>query len=1044
MQFKAFKPQALNKIAGAMGYKGDMSKFQQFVESDPQRKAQMDGYTNAARMMARGGLVNMNVGGILGAGLGNLFGQQKAPKKPTDNSNKQNQGQLGQFAADLQKQRDAFNAQNQQTINQSNALMQQQAQQQQGTPATNRVSTGAIASGVEPEPKKLSIGDMAALGMATPQYFPIDQGDGTDQFGRPMQRQIADSDLEEYKSNMAQQKQAPQAQVAPQLASRLPSNELQRKSKDLEQQIYQQLGFNSGEEYTNAMRNLHNTGDFAGMQALDKRYKGVAEPLIQQFRVDNKELLDAQADIDARQRQQQMAQMAALTATGAFYPQNNNFISANPAISGGTPSPAALSQSSSQDAEATTPSYTAPTQATTPTTETFVSNPVTTSTPVTKPVLDADGNPVLDADGNPTTEPVLDADGNPVMQTAFNIGDATTNRMFDPRLAEGAVTQAQATSVGAEQFISEGTGALGGDPVAVSTAQAAISQADAVTEKTANTMQATQSVPGVNAALETVRAAQTNPDDPRAKVTAAQQTASSVGNLDAAQGNAILMDNPVQREIQDGELISGAANAQKAAQFAEQVQAAEATPSEQAMIQGQLANLTKDFDAANPPAWAAGALRNANAKMAERGLGSSSIAGQAIIQATLEAALPIAQADAKTQAAFESQNLSNRQQRAMLAAEQRAKFIGQEFDQEFQARVQNASRIADVANQNFTAEQQVALENSRIANTMNLNNLSNRQALVIAEASALANMDLSNLNNRQQASVQNAQNFLSMDMANLSNRQQTDLFTAQQRVQSMFTDAAALNAASQFNASSQNQTDQFFANLASAVSQFNASQSNAQGQFNAGQLNTVERFNAELNNQRDQFEAQNQLVIAQSNAQWRREIATADTAAVNRANELNASAVLDISKQAYDNLWNYYADAMEWAWTSAESSLDRINALAIAELDAKTRSTIAGEQGKTAAGNAIGSLIGTLGSAFIMSGFCWVAREVYGKNNAQWFVFRTWLKFDAPKWFEKLYMRYGKQYACVIRYVPPLKWITKQFMDFIIEGKRKKHNVQTV
>jgi hypothetical protein len=459
-------------------------------------------------------------------------------------------------------------------------------------------------------------------------------------------------------------------------------------------------------------------------------------------------------------------------------------------------------------------------------------------------------------------------------------------------------------------------------------------------------------------------------------------------------------------------------------------------------VQGQLASLTQNFDAANPPAWAAGALRNANAQMAARGLGASSLAGQAIVQATLEAALPIAQADAKTQASFESQNLSNRQQRAMLAAEQRAKFIGQEFDQAFQARVQNASRIADVANQNFTAEQQVALENSRIANTMNLNNLSNRQALVIAEASALANMDLSNLSNRQQASVQNAQNFLSMDMANLSNRQQTDLFAAQQRVQSMFTDAAALNAASQFNASSQNQTDQFFANLASAVSQFNAAQSNAQGQFNAGQLNTVERFNAELNNQRDQFEAQNQLVIAQSNAQWRREIATADTAAVNRANELNASAVLDISKQAYDNLWNYYADTMEWAWTSAVSSLDRINALAIAELDSKTRSAISGEQSKSAAGNAIGQLIGTLGTAMILK--CYVAREVYGHDNSQWFVFRTWLKFDAPKWFERLYSKYGKQYASVIKHVPLLKWATKQFMDFIIDSKRKKHNVKTV
>ena len=62
-----------------------------------------------------------------------------------------------------------------------------------------------------------------------------------------------------------------------------------------------------------------------------------------------------------------------------------------------------------------------------------------------------------------------------------------------------------------------------------------------------------------------------------------------------------------------------------------------------------------------------------------------------------------------------------------------------------------------------------------------------------------------------------------------------------------------------------------------------------------------------------------------------REIATADTAAVNRANELNANAVLDISKEAYDNLWSHYSDTMEWAWTSADNQLDRINELAKAE-----------------------------------------------------------------------------------------------------------------
>jgi len=552
-------------------------------------------------------------------------------------------------------------------------------------------------------------------------------------------------------------------------------------------------------------------------------------------------------------------------------------------------------------------------------------------------------------------------------QPQQSVAETTVQRMYQPALPEGGVTQSALTPVEPGQMLPTQAGQLTGQ-VAVPTAMATTAQAAPVQEKQAAQMEAAQAAPAVDAALQATQAAQ-GTVDPRAQVAAAQQTASSVGNVTAAQGNAILIDNPVQREIQAGELISGEADAEKAAQFTEQVQAAEATPSQQATVQGQLANLTANFDAANPPAWAAGAMRNATAQMAQRGLGASSIAGQAIVQATLEAALPIAQADAATQAQFEAQNLSNRQQRAMLAAQQRATFMGMEFDQAFQARVQNAAKISDVANMNFTAEQQVQLENSRAANTVNLNNLSNRQAMVMAEAGALAQLDMSNLNNRQQAAVQNAQNFLQMDMANLSNSQQSEMFKAQQRVQSLFTDQAAQNAARQFNASSQNQVDQFFANLASSTSQFNAAQSNAQAQFNAGQANTVNRFNAEINNQRDQFNAQNQLVIAQSNAQWRREIATADTAAVNRANELNANAILDISKTAYDNLWQYYSDTMEWAWTSAESELNRNADMAIAQLNSEERRAIADENNKTAAGSALGSLIGTLGSAYIGSKF---------------------------------------------------------------------------
>ena len=643
-------------------------------------------------------------------------------------------------------------------------------------------------------------------------------------------------------------------------------------------------------------------------------------------------------------------------------------------------------------------------------------------------------------------QPVLDADGNPVTREVYpDITQVAAGRLSSPALPSGGQIVGEGVQQSADQFIdpTTGTGQVTGS-VAIGTAQAGTTVTDLPTATQANLMTADKVKEDVNTALSTVQAAQIDPNDPSSRITAAEQTESSVANLDAAQGKAVLIDNAVQREIQDGELISGVANAEKASKFTEQIQAAEATPTEKATVQGQLADLTANFDATNPPAWAAGAIRGVQAVMQQRGIGASSIAGQALVQAAMESALPIAQADATTFAQFEAQNLSNRQARAMLAAQQRAQFIGQEFDQEFQARVQNAAKISDIANLNFTAEQQVQLENSRIANTMNLQNLSNNQALVMAEASALAQLDTANLNNRQQAAVQNAQNFLNMEMTNVSNQQQTELFKAQQRTQALFTDQAAENATRQFNASSQNQVDQFFANLSTQAAQFNATQMNAQAQFNAGQTNVIERFNAELNNQRDQFNAQNRLVIDQSNAQWRRQIATADTATTNRVNELNATNLLNISNTAYNNLWQYFGDTMEWAWTSAENELNRYADMAIANLNADTQADVAKRGSETAAGSAIGSLIGTLGSAYIMSTFCWVAREVYGKGNTEWFVFRLWLKYKAPRWFNNLYKKHGKSYAKFISNKPVFKYITKKLMDLVVKEKGKALKCQHI
>ena len=451
---------------------------------------------------------------------------------------------------------------------------------------------------------------------------------------------------------------------------------------------------------------------------------------------------------------------------------------------------------------------------------------------------------------------------------------------------------------------------------------------------------------------------------PQAQVQAAQQLQSSVTGLEAAQGTAIMMTNPVQREIQAGELISGVADAEKAAAFNEQIQAAQATPSKQATVQGQLENLMAQFEGGERPAWAAASMRNAMATLAARGLGASSLAGQAVIQATMEAALPIAQMDAQTQASFEAQNLSNRQQRAMLAAQQRAEFLGLEFNQAFQARVANSSRIGDIANMNFTAEQQVALENSRAANTVNLQNLNNRQAKVMAEAAALSQLDTANLNNRQQAAVQNAQSFMQMDLTNLSNEQQTEMFKAQQNIQALFTDQAAENAAQQINAASENQTNQFFATLSSQTSQFNASQTNALEQFNVNSVNALRKFNSEIQQQRDIFNAQNGLVIAQANAQWRQNLATINNAAINESNREFAQTMNSLTAKNMDAIWQRERDIMSYAVQTANNNADRAteilkqklaNEASLSVEDAKKSSALA-----SAAGGVVRDIVGSI------------------------------------------------------------------------------------
>jgi len=464
------------------------------------------------------------------------------------------------------------------------------------------------------------------------------------------------------------------------------------------------------------------------------------------------------------------------------------------------------------------------------------------------------------------------------------------------------------------------------------------SQATSPTKPLASQMTASTVQPQISSQLNNLQAQQGQVST-QAQVNAQQQKQSSVAGLQAAQGQAAQVQGaPAPVQMTSGQTVSGAAVDQGKVQkvFGDQ-------PLEASTVSGELDTLMQDFEGGATPSWAAGAMRNANAQMAARGLGASSMAGMAVVQAAMESALPIAQMDA-----------SNKQQIAVESARQRANFLQIEFNQEFESKVKNAARVSEIANMNFSAEQQIALENSKMTQTMALQNLSNEQSIVMAEAAALSQLDMANLNNRQQAAVQNAQSFLNMDLTNLNNEQQVAMFKSQQNIQSLLTDQAAENAASQFNAASENQTNQFFSDLEANVSKFNADQNNAMKQFDTNAVNATRQFNVSQDNAFRQFMVTNSLVVAQANAKWRQTAATLNQATANEEAMYVAKEQNALSQAELDEIWQRERDEMDYVFNSYQNDQDRSSAIVLQKLAADASLDAAKLQGDIGANQEIG------------------------------------------------------------------------------------------
>lgn len=431
--------------------------------------------------------------------------------------------------------------------------------------------------------------------------------------------------------------------------------------------------------------------------------------------------------------------------------------------------------------------------------------------------------------------------------------------------------------------------------------------------------------PTVDAATADVTTAESPNAGAAAQAEAYTVDPSSIPQIEAAIGK---LREAAQVEAAQGGLSKETLDALR---YAENLNA-EAKLDKRATVQYQYKTLT-DFPPGDIPPWARGAVKEAESRMAARGLGSSSIAGGAITGAVLKAALPIAQQDAQIFAAFENKKLDNQTQAVLT----------------------KAGFLADMDMKNLDNRQQAAVQNARNFLQMDLANLQNRQQAAVLNAQSQQQQILSNqaaINTAENLNVQetnrmrqfNADLDAQMARFNAGQANQTARFNADQQNRVGIANAQMQAETERFNVSQQNMMTQlnvqernkvemFNTELAANIDKFNTAQINTMSRFNAGENNAAARFNAEIKNMRDQFNVNNRRTIDQFNTQWQRQVNTQNTQIQNRANFTNAQNLLNISNSAISNSLMYLRDMNDFIFRASENDKDRAANHAIAMLN---------------------------------------------------------------------------------------------------------------
>ena len=302
-----------------------------------------------------------------------------------------------------------------------------------------------------------------------------------------------------------------------------------------------------------------------------------------------------------------------------------------------------------------------------------------------------------------------------------------------------------------------------------------------------------------------------------------------------------------------------------------------------ATVKGQLEGLQNEVTTAlasgNPmPVWARGAAKATEAAMAARGMSASSMAAEALAEGIMNAAVPIATADARTYKDMIFQNLANNQQAAITNAQSYLKMDMANLSNNQQTSLANLQ-----TRQSFLLSDQAAANASAQFNATSQNQVNefyDKLGATISEQNAVRTDTMNQYAQSEANKIAaiNAQNKVAIDEAN----------------------AARESAINQFNATVENQRQQFNVNNQREIDQSNVVWRRAINTANTAAVNATNQTNAQ-----NLLNLSNWAVSA-AWQQWRDEASWVNTASQNDQNRnhnlamaaLERSTAVDLQDQA--------------------------------------------------------------------------------------------------------------------------------------------------